>query len=84
LASSTKKREGKIESSLGFLLDVIIITVFIFFINISVAVPSPRIFHRGRRKRRVDDWLRGLKTHRCAYLTLVLFKRGKMLTHLLV
>jgi hypothetical protein len=85
LASSIKKREQKAVSSLEFLLDVIIIIiVFIFFNNISVAAPSPRIFHRGRRKRRVDYGLGGLKTHGRAHLVLALLWVGESLAHLLM
>jgi hypothetical protein len=58
-----------------------LIVVVIFF---SVAVPSPRVFHGWRRKRWVDDWLRGLKTHRSVHLTLALLKSRKSLAHLLM
>jgi hypothetical protein len=67
LASSTKKREGNERSSLGLLLDLIIGFIIIFTIIVDDAVPSPRVFHSGRRKRRVDCGLRGLKTHGCAH-----------------
>jgi hypothetical protein len=53
LASNTKKRERKTTSSLGFFFNLIIIVIFI--IAFGVAVPSPQIFYRGRRKRRIDD-----------------------------
>jgi hypothetical protein len=51
-------------SSLRLFLDLIII--------VGVAVPSPRIFHSGRRKRRVDYGRGGLKTHGNSHLTLAL------------
>jgi thiosulfate reductase cytochrome b subunit len=86
LASSTKKREGKVRSSssLGLILDLIISFVIIFTIIIGVAVPSPRFFHSGRRKRWVDCGLGGLKTHRSAHFTLTLLQVRKPLTHLLM
>jgi hypothetical protein len=68
LAPSTKKEDEKIKSSLGFFFDLIDIIVFI---SISVAVPRPWGFHNWRRKRWVDDWLRGLKTHRSVHLWLI-------------
>jgi hypothetical protein len=74
LASSTKKREGKATSSLRLLLDLIIDFVIVFTIVIGVAVPSPRVFHNGRRKRRVDCGLEGLKTHGSAHFTLTLLQ----------
>jgi hypothetical protein len=46
-------------SSLGLLLDLII--VVIFTIIVDVVVPSPRVFYSERRKRRVDCEVRGLK-----------------------
>jgi hypothetical protein len=79
LASNTKKREGKAKSSLGFFFDLVIIVVFF-----GVAVPSTWVFHNWRRKRWVDDWLGGLKTHRSVHLTLALLKSKKPLTHLLM
>jgi hypothetical protein len=68
LASNTKKREGtknKVFTRFFFYL----IIVVIFF---GVVVPSSWVFHGWRRKRWVDDWLGGLKTHRSAHLTLAL------------
>jgi hypothetical protein len=59
LASNTKKREGKTVSSLGLLLDLIIVVVFT--IIVGVVVPIPRVFYSGRRKRRVDCEVGGLK-----------------------
>jgi hypothetical protein len=82
LASNTKKREGKTASSLRLLFDLIIIVFFT--IVVSVAVPSPRVFYSGRRKRRVDYGLGGLKTHRSAHFTLALLQVRKHLAHLLV
>jgi hypothetical protein len=68
LASNSKKRRRKkAKSSLGFFFDLIIIVIYF-----GVAVPSPWVFHNWRRKRWVDDWLGGLKTHRSAHLTLTL------------
>jgi hypothetical protein len=63
LASNTKKREGKTVSSLGLLLDLIIVVVFtiIFTIIVGVVVPISRVFYSGRRKRRVDCEVGGLK-----------------------
>jgi hypothetical protein len=81
LASNTKKREGKTTSSLGLLFNVFIIVVIIAF---NVAVPSPRVFHSWRRKRRVYDWLEGFKTPRSAHLTPALLKSRKPLDHLLM
>jgi hypothetical protein len=46
-------------------LDPIIIVV-------GVAVPIPRVFHNGRRNRRVDYRHRGLKTHGSVHLALEL------------
>jgi hypothetical protein len=80
LASSTKKREGKVRSSFGLFFDLIIG----FTIIVSDAVPSPRAFHSGRRKRSVDCGLGGLKTHRSAHFTLALHQLRKPLTHLLM
>jgi hypothetical protein len=76
LAPSTKKREGKTTSSLGFFLNLIVIVV-------GVAAPHPQIFHSWRRKRRVDDRLGSLKTHRYAHFVLALLNCRKPLTHLL-
>jgi hypothetical protein len=70
LASNTKKREWKAASLLRLLLDLII--VIVFTIIISIAIPSPRVFHNGRRKRRKDCGLGGLKTHGSAHLALAL------------
>jgi hypothetical protein len=72
LASTTKKREGKATTSLGLLFNLFIIIVIVFIIVFSIAVPSPRVFHHWRRKRRVDDGLGGLKTHISAHLALML------------
>jgi hypothetical protein len=52
-------------SSLRLLLDLIIIII-------GIAVPSPRVFPRWRRKRRVDYGLGILKTHGSEHLALVL------------
>jgi hypothetical protein len=41
-------------SSRGLLLDPIIIIIIIFIIVDGIAIPSPRVFHSWRRKRRVD------------------------------
>jgi hypothetical protein len=59
LASNTKKREGKAVTSLRHLFDLFIIVIFI--IVVSVAVQNPRVFHNGRRKRRVDSGLGGFQ-----------------------
>jgi hypothetical protein len=56
-------------SSLRLLFNLFIIAVVIAF---GVVVPSPRIFHSGTRKRRVDDGLGGLKTHGSAHLAMAL------------
>jgi hypothetical protein len=69
LASNTKKERRKTTSSLRVFLNVIIV---IFLVASDVTVPCSRVFHSWRRKRWVDDWLGGLKTHRRAYLTLAL------------
>jgi hypothetical protein len=82
LASNTKNREGKSTSSLGLLIDLII--VIIFTIIIGVVVPSLRVFHSGRRKRRVDCGLEGLKTHRSVNFALALLQMRKPLAHLVV
>jgi hypothetical protein len=82
LASNTKKREGKAAPLLGLLLDLIV--VIVFTIIVSIIVPSPRVFHSRRRKRRVDCGLGGLKTHRSVHFTLALLQMRKSLTHLLV
>jgi hypothetical protein len=79
LASNTKKREGKARSSLRLFFNFVVVVVFF-----GVAVPSPWFFHSWRRKRRVDNWLRGLKTHRSAHLALALLKSRKPLAHLLM
>jgi hypothetical protein len=71
-------------SSLGLLLDLIIDFIIIFTIIISVEVPSPMIFHIGKRKRRVDCVLGGLKTHSSAYFALTLLQVRKHLAHLLM
>jgi hypothetical protein len=83
LASNTKKRERKTGSSLGLFFSLIIIIV-VFIIAFDVAVPSPQVFYHGRRKRRIDDWLGDLKTHRRAYFVMVLLQTRKHLAHLLV
>jgi hypothetical protein len=57
-------------SSLELLLDLIIIVVFITIIDI--VIPSPRVFHNERRKRRIDRGLGGLKTHGRTHLMLAL------------
>jgi hypothetical protein len=67
LASNTKKREGKIRSSLRLFFNLVVIVI-----TFGIEVPSPWVFHSSRRKRRVDDWLGGLKTHRSVPLALVL------------
>jgi hypothetical protein len=41
-------------------------------------------FHCWSRKRRVDNWLGGLKTHKSADLALALLKSRKSLAHLLM
>jgi hypothetical protein len=83
LASNTKKRERKIVSSLRLFFNLIIIVV-VFIIAFGVAIPSPQVFYHGRRKRRIDDRLGDLKTHRRAYFVLVLLQTRKHLAHLLV
>jgi hypothetical protein len=55
LASNTKKREGKARSSFRLFFNLVIIVVFIV-----IAVPSPRVFHSYKKKRRVDDGLWGV------------------------
>jgi hypothetical protein len=85
LESNSKKREGKAMSSIEvFYFNLIVIIIFFFFavFTSDVAVPHPQVFHCWRKKRGIDDGLRGLKTHRRAHLTLALLKRGKLLTHL--
>jgi thiosulfate reductase cytochrome b subunit len=77
LASSTEKRRRK-KSSLGVFINLII------FISVGIVVRSPQVFHNWRRKRWVDDWLGGLKTHRSAHLALALLKSRKPLAHLLM
>jgi hypothetical protein len=74
LSSNTKKREEKTASSLGLLFNFIIIIVFIiiFAIVVGIVVPCPRVFYRGKGKRRIADGFRGLKAHRSAYFTLAL------------
>jgi hypothetical protein len=84
VASSTKKGEGKATSSLGLLLDLIIGFIIVFTIIVDVAVPSPRVFHSGRRKSRVHCGLRGLKTHGSAHCMLALLQMIKTLAHLLM
>jgi hypothetical protein len=69
-------------SSLGLLFNLII--GIVFTIVIAIAIPCPRVFYCGRRKRRVDLWLRGHKTHRRAYFALTLLQVRKHLAHLLV
>jgi hypothetical protein len=63
-----KIEEGKAKSSLRFFFDLIVIII----ISVGVVVPSPWVLHSWRRRRWVDDVLRGLKTHRSAHLTLTL------------
>jgi Na+/proline symporter len=70
LASNTKKSEEKVTTSLRLFFNLFIIVVFI--IAFCVAVLGPWIFHSGRRKRRVDDGLGALKTHRSVHLSLTL------------
>jgi hypothetical protein len=65
-------------------LDLIISSVIIFTIIVGVVVPSPRVFHSGRRKRRVDCGLGGLKIHRSAHFALALLQMRKPLAHLLM
>jgi hypothetical protein len=84
LESSTKKREGKARYSLRLLLDLIIGFIIVFTIFIGVVVPSLRVFHSGRRKRRVDCGLGGLKTHGSVHFALALLQVRKSLTHLLM
>jgi hypothetical protein len=55
-------------TSLRLLFDLFITVVVI----IVATVPSPRVFHSRRRKRRVDSGLEGLKTHGSAHLALTL------------
>jgi hypothetical protein len=69
LASNTKKERRKTAPSLGVFFNVVVV---IFLIASDVTVACSRVFHGWRRKRWVDDWLGGLKTHRHAYLTLAL------------
>jgi hypothetical protein len=86
LASNTKKRERKTVTSLELFFNLIIIVVFIiiFTIIVGVAVPSPRVFYRGRRKRRIDDRLQELKAHKSSYFAMALLQMRKPLAHLLV
>jgi hypothetical protein len=86
LASNTKKRERKTATSLGLFFNLIIVVVFIiiFTIVVGVAVPSPRVFYRGRRKRRIDDRLQELKVHKSSYFAMALLQMRKPLAHLLV
>jgi hypothetical protein len=64
LASNTKKREGKIESSLRvFFFNLVVVVFFFAVFTFGVAVPCPRVFYSWRRKRWIDDGLGGLKTH---------------------
>jgi hypothetical protein len=74
----------KKESSLGLFSNLIIIIIVIFIIAFGIAVPSPRVFYHGRRKRRIDDQLGDFKAHRRAYFALVLLQTRKPLAHLLV
>jgi hypothetical protein len=71
-----------------FFFNLVIVVIFFFFFftifTFGVAVPHPRVFHKWRRKRGIDNGLGGLKTYRRTHLTLVLLKHGKSLTHLLV
>jgi hypothetical protein len=81
LASSTKKREGISRSSLGLLLDFIIGLFIIFIVIVDVAIPSPMVFHNGRR---IDYGVKGLKIHGSAHFALALLQVRKHLTHLLM
>jgi hypothetical protein len=83
LASNTKKRERKTATSLGLFFNLIIVVVFIiiFTIVVGVAVPSPRVFYRGRR---IDDRLQELKAHKGSYFVMALLQMRKPLAHLLV
>jgi hypothetical protein len=83
LASNTKKRERKTASSLRLFSNIIIIVV-VFIVAFGGAVPSPRVFYHGRRKRRIDDQLGDLKAHRRAYFALALLQTRKPLAHMLV
>jgi hypothetical protein len=58
--------------SLGFFLDLVII-IAVVAIAFGIVEPSPWVFHYWTRKRRVDDGLGGLKSHRSAHLALTLF-----------
>jgi hypothetical protein len=59
LASNTKKKEGKIMSSLRvFFFNLVVIVIFFFTVFTSgVTVPCPWVFHSWRRKRGIDDGL---------------------------
>jgi hypothetical protein len=61
-----------------------ILVIIIVFIAFFIAVPSPRVFHNWRRKRRVGYGTGGLKTHGSAHPALPLLKSGKSLSHLLM
>jgi hypothetical protein len=63
-------------------LDLILGIIIVFIIVIDIAVPIPRVFHSGRRKRRVDRGLRVRKTHGGAHLTLTFLELSKPMTHL--
>jgi hypothetical protein len=69
-------------SSLKLLFNLII--GIVFTIVIDIVIPCPRVFYCGRRKRRVDLWLGGHKTHRRAYFALTLLQVRKHLAQLLV
>jgi hypothetical protein len=85
LASNTKMNERKTESSLKLFFNLIIIIIVVVFITaFGVTVLSPRVFYRGRRKRRIDDRLGDLKAHRRVYFTLALLQMRKSLAHMLV
>jgi hypothetical protein len=62
-----REKEQKTKSSLRFFFYLVVVIIFF-----GVAVPSPRVFHGWRRKRWVDDWLGGLKTHISVHLALAL------------
>jgi hypothetical protein len=85
LTSNTKTRKRKLASSLKFFPNlIIIIIIVVVIIAFSIAVPSPWVFYRERRKRRIDDRLGDLKAHRRDYFALALLQMRKPLAHLLV
>jgi hypothetical protein len=71
-------------SSLGLLLDLLIGFIIDFTIIVGIAVPSPRAFHSGRRKRSVDGGLGSLKAHGSAHFALTLLQVRKPLAYLLM